>query len=171
LVPRKGHDILLQALALLADLEWTVSIVGGATDEDYSRSLRDLATKLGLNERVHFRGKLAPDALTACYVRASVFALATRYEGYGMVFAEAMVHGLPIVTCAAGAVPDTVPADAGMLVPADDVAAFAGALRRVLADAGHRNALASGSARHGQDLPSWDDTARIVSAVLKNVLS
>ena len=87
-----------------------------------------------------------------------------------MVFAEAMAHGLPIVTCAAGAVPDTVPADAGMLVPADDVGAFAGALRRVLSDEGHRNALASGSARHGQGLPSWDDTARIVSAVLQKIV-
>jgi glycosyltransferase involved in cell wall biosynthesis len=170
LVPRKGHDILLRAFASLTDLDWTASIVGRASDDAHGRYLRDLASRLGISARVRFKGVVAPDALAACYARASVFALATRYEGYGMVFAEAMVHGLPIVTCATGAVPDTVPADAGMLVPADDVGAFAGALRRVLSDEGYRNALASGSARHAQGLPSWDDTARIVSAVLQNVV-
>ncbi len=129
-----------------------------------------LPPSLGISARVRLKGVVAPDALAASYARASVFALATRYEGYGLVFAEAMVHGLPIVTCAAGTVPETVPADAGMLVPAEDAGAFAGALRRVLTDERHRNALASGSARHGRGLLSWDVTAPIVSAVLQKIV-
>jgi glycosyltransferase involved in cell wall biosynthesis len=169
LVPRKGHDVLLRALAPLIDLDWSVSIVGAAADPGHARDLADLSRSLGLSDRVSFAGLLSPAALSREFARAQVFALATRYEGYGMVFAEALVHGLPIVTCAAGAVPDTVPGAAGLLVPPDDVPALSAALRRVLSDPALRARLADASARHGAALPGWEDTARIVGDVLARV--
>jgi glycosyltransferase involved in cell wall biosynthesis len=105
--------------------------------------------------------------LETLYAEASVFALATRYEGYGIVFDEALAHGLPIVTCRTGAVPDTVPEAAGLLVPPEDAAAFAGALGALLSDATERARLAAASAAAGRALPGWDDTARAASAVLQ----
>ena len=56
LVPRKGHDILLRALASLIDLDWTASIVGRASDDAHGRYLRDLASSLGISARVRFKG-------------------------------------------------------------------------------------------------------------------
>lgn len=171
LTPRKGHDVLISALARIADLPWTSRIIGSKErDTATSAKLRDLAAHHRLEDRVTFAGEMKADALREVYSRADVFALASRYEGYGMVFSEALAHGLPIVACAAGAVTETVPADAGVLVPPDDADAFADALRQVLTDAALRARLADASWRHGQTLPRWSDTAAAVAGALSQAL-
>ncbi|MEM1352858.1 MAG: glycosyltransferase family 4 protein [Pseudomonadota bacterium] len=169
LVPRKGQDVLLDALASLSSLDWQARLVGRGVDPTYVDALHRQARRLGLSDRVTFVGEASADALSAEYAQATVFALPTRYEGYGMVFAEALVHGLPIVSCSAGAVPQTVPADAGILAPTDDATAIASALETVLTDGERRRALAAAAALHGRALPSWDDTALQVGAVLTAV--
>lgn len=166
LAPRKGHDVLLRALAKVTELDWEAVIVGRAHDATSGPRLHSLASELGLQDRVTFGGEMAPDELADLYQRASVFALATRYEGYGMVFAEALVHGLPIVSCHAGAVPDTVPSDAGTLVAPDDPQAFAIALGAMLRDPELRKARAAAAAKHGAALPDWEDTAASFGQVL-----
>ncbi|MEM9430826.1 MAG: glycosyltransferase family 4 protein, partial [Pseudomonadota bacterium] len=84
-------------------------------------------------------------------------------------FSEALAAGLPIVACRAGAVPETVPAEAGLLVDPDDLAAFAGALRTLLSDPEARAVRAAAAARFGAKLPSWTDTARIVAENLAHL--
>lgn len=169
LTPRKGHDILLRALSALTDLSWRAVIVGSARESAYSASLETLRDELSLSDRVTFRGAVDSHELSGLYAEASIFALATRYEGYGMVFAEAMAHGLPIVSCHTGAVPDTVAQGAGRLVPVDSVKEFAGALRHVLSDPGLADSLATASATAGARLPGWDHTADIVEKALERV--
>jgi glycosyltransferase involved in cell wall biosynthesis len=93
--------------------------------------------------------------------------LPSRYEGYGMVFTEAMARGLPIVACAAGAVPTTVPREAGLLVPPDDAAALAEALRRLLDDPAERRERGEAAIDHARALPSWNDTARRVAEAIQ----
>lgn len=166
---RKGHDVLLDALAAVTDLPWQAQIVGGLHDPAVGRALTAQQAKLGLAQRVTFRGQVSDAALTTLYRQARLFALATRYEGYGMVFGEALAHGLPIVTCATGAVPETVPPGTGLLVPVDDPAAFADALRRLLTDADLAERMAQASTLAGQGLPTWADTAAVMAAVLDRV--
>ena len=91
--PRKGHDVLLRALARLPDLAWTAVIVGPAYDPEHAAALSALCAELGLESRVRFAGSVSVAERDALYSRASVFALATRYEGYGLVFDEALAHG------------------------------------------------------------------------------
>ncbi|MCK0149457.1 glycosyltransferase family 4 protein [Marivita sp. S6314] len=167
--PRKGHDILLRALADIRHLEWQATVVGSAYDAAYSAELHRLVAALDLTERVTLTGQIGQDDLNALYSEASLFALATLYEGYGIVFNDALAWGLPIVSCRTGAVPETVPADAGLLVAPDDVPAFADALQRLLTQTDQRTSLADAAARHGADLPGWMDTARIASRVLNGL--
>ncbi len=169
LAPRKGHDVLLRALATIADRDWQAVIVGRDHDGQTGAALVAQAQALGLADRVRFAGELSSPALDTLYAQASVFALATRYEGYGMVFAEALVRGLPVVTCDTGAVPDTVPDGVGARVPVDDVTAFAAALAHLLDDPAHRAAMTVAAARHGATLPGWTDTAALFDAVLDRV--
>ncbi|MGI9406614.1 MAG: glycosyltransferase family 4 protein [Hyphomicrobiaceae bacterium] len=168
LTARKGHDTLLHALGAIRDLDWFATIVGSdVRDPAVAEQLIALRADLGLADRVQFVGER--QELGAFYAGATVFALATRHEGYGMVFSEAMVHGLPIVSCRVGAVPDTVPEGAGVLVPPDDPDVFAGALRRMLTDAPFRNRCTAASLAAGEELPTWKETARAFAGKLREV--
>lgn len=166
LTRRKGHDVLIAALERITDLPWTCRIVGSADlDRETAEKLQHQLAASSVSERVELAG--AVDDVRAQFARADIFALATRYEGYGMVFAEAMAHGLPIVGCRAGAVADVVPGNAGFLVDVDDPDAFAGALRRLLEDTDLRISMADAAAVEAAKLPSWHDTAARVSDFLK----
>lgn len=166
LTRRKGHDVLVRALKQVEALPWTARIIGSRTlDPVTAGKIADLITALGLEGRIQLVGEVE-DSRSQMH-QADIFALASRYEGYGMVFAEALSHGLPIVACAAGAVPEVVPEDAGYLVPVDDEAAFAAALRRLLSEPETRRAKADGAAHAGAQLPSWSDTTAILSQRLQ----
>lgn len=165
---RKGHDVLLSALKQAEDLPWTATIVGSKTlDPATSNAIADQVDRLELGQRVKLAGEV--DEPRTYFARADIFALASRYEGYGMVFAEALSHGLPIVACHAGAVPEVVPEEAGFLVPVDDVDAFSAALRRLLNDPEERSAKAEGARRAGATLPDWAETAKIISNALDKI--
>lgn len=167
LTHRKAPDVLIEALARITDVAWTSDLVGSLNrDAAVTANVRRLITQYGLEGRVTLRGELHSADLYAAYDTSDVFVLPSRHEGYGMVFAEAMARGLPIVACAAGAVSDTVPEDAGHLVPPDDIEALAQALRRTLSDEAHRRTLADRAWAHGQHLPTWQDTAAKVSEAL-----
>jgi glycosyltransferase involved in cell wall biosynthesis len=168
-MPRKGHDVLLRALARVADRPWQAVIAGSPLDADHADLLSRLVGDLDLSGRVRLAGRVAAEELARLYGEAHLFALATRYEGYGIVFDEAMAHGLPIVTCAVGAVPDTVAPGAGLLVPPDDPDAFSEALARILDEGQTHARMAAASAAAGADLPDWAATARRVDAVLNGV--
>lgn len=168
--PRKGHDVLINALSLIADLDWRAKIVGNPWEEGHFNALQAQIDAAGLAGRLHLAGRVSVEELERQYREAAIFALATRYEGYGLVFNEALVHGLPIVSCRTGAVPDTVPADAGLIVETDDPAAFAVALRLLLTDPIRRSAMASAARHRGQELRSWAETARIGGVALDAAL-
>ncbi|MEM8822101.1 MAG: glycosyltransferase family 4 protein [Pseudomonadota bacterium] len=168
LVERKGHDTLLDALARITDLDWQARIVGGPAHGPVAAALERQREALCLIDRVTLTGPLDDGAVAAAFTQATIFALASRYEGYGIVFGEAMQRGLPIVACQTGAVPDTVD-NAGDLVAPDDPDAFAAALRRLLSDADHYGTMAERSAERGRTLPTWAETATIVADAIQKV--
>jgi glycosyltransferase involved in cell wall biosynthesis len=166
LAERKGHDVLVAALARLTHLAWRAEIIGNTHDPQVEARLRQQISDLGLTSRVSLAGLVSDEAVVDKYRSASIFALATRYEGYGIVLGEAQIHGLPIVTCRVGAVPDTVPEGSGFLVPVDDIQAFAEGLKILLTEPSVRNRMAAQSARGGRRLLGWDNAASQVDTVL-----
>ena len=96
--PAKGHDVLVDALAGLADRPWTLVCVG-ALDRDpaFVAALRRRADRDGLADRVRLAGPLTGPALDAAYAAADLLVLASRAETYGMVVTEALARGLPVL--------------------------------------------------------------------------
>lgn len=168
LIPRKGHDILIAALKEVEHLPWRATIVGSQTLNPATATLlRRQVEALGLTSRISLAGEC--DDPRPLLAGADIFALASRFEGYGMVFAEALSQGLPIIACRTGAIPEVVPEEAGLLVPVDDVGAFAGALHSLLTDTTLRRAKAEGARRAGAQLPGWATTVDIISAALRGL--
>jgi glycosyltransferase involved in cell wall biosynthesis len=170
LTPRKGHDVLIAALARVRDLPWTC-VCAGSPDRDpaQANTVRRLVAEAGLADRVRLVGEREGDALEALYGGASLFVLASHHEGYGMALAEALARGLPVVSTTAGAIPFTVPADTGLLVPPGDAGAFASALRALLGPSGAeaRARLSAAARRHAATLPTWRDSARAFAAAVE----
>ena len=99
--------------------------------------------------------------------------LPTLHEGYGMVVAEALAHGLPVISTSTGAIAELVGDEAGIIVPPGDGEAFSRALSLVLdgADApALRERLARGARRVRETLPTWDDAASRMDEVLSRVV-
>lgn len=163
--PRKAHDVLIAALSRIADLDWRCTIAGSLerAPDTADAILRQVETE-GLSGRILFVGEITdPSRL---YRSADIFVLPSRYEGYGMVFAEALAQGLPIVATAVGAVPDVVPPSAGILVPVDDPDSLAAALRLLITEPDERVRLASGARAAARSLPGWRETALGVADAL-----
>ena len=158
--PRKGHDVLVRALAAIDDLAWRCDCVGSLRrDPDFVRDVRSDVRRRGMVERIRFLGELSADVLDEVYRTADLFVLPSHYEGYGMAFSEALVRGLPVVGTTGGAIPETVPDDAGILVEPGDAEALADALRVLLEDPGGRTRMGYAARRHGDELPGWDRQA------------
>jgi len=168
IVPRKGHDILVHALTSLRSQRCHLTCVGGQTrDPKWAARLKAQIRDEGLDDRITFVGDTGHSALDAYYDAADVFVLPTWYEGYGMVVAEALARGLPVVSTATGAIGDLVGSDAGLLVPPGDVAALAAALTSVVQDTALRARLAEGARRVRDRLPTWDDATELMEKTLE----
>jgi glycosyltransferase involved in cell wall biosynthesis len=166
-VPRKGHDIFVEALALCSALSWKALIVGDdCRDTRCTAELRRHIERLNLTSRIELTGAQSAAELESLYRRADVFALASRYEGFGMAYAEAIAHGLPVIGTTGGAIPEAVPKGTGILVPPDDAAAFSGALREVLSSPARRRDLAEGARTAAQRQVRWPETAAAIAARL-----
>jgi glycosyltransferase involved in cell wall biosynthesis len=169
-VPVKGYDLLAAAVATLDDMPWRWTIAGDRTRNLAAAARLDAdISALGLRDRVTVLGAVPPERIIELYLASDVFVLASRFEGYGMALAEAIAHGLPVVSTRAGAIPDTVPAGAGLLVPPDDVAALARALRRLISNRGERQRLAVNARAAAGQLPTWRDSARLFAGAIGTV--
>jgi glycosyltransferase involved in cell wall biosynthesis len=173
--PHKGHDILFEALATLADLRWCCTCVGTLDrDPGYVDSLRSRARRDRIGDRVHFTGPRSRADLRVAYAAADVLVLASHSETYGMVVTEALACGLPVIATSAGGLPEALGRCfdghlPGLLVPAGDSAALAAALRRWLGSTVLRQGLRNAARERRATLPDWSATSLQISRVLGEV--
>ncbi|HEX5210716.1 MAG TPA: glycosyltransferase family 4 protein [Pseudolabrys sp.] len=170
-VPRKGFDMLIAALATLTELSWHLTIAGDRTrDADCAAQLEADIARSGLSERVAMLGAVSQERLSGLYAGADIFALPSRFEGYGMAFSEAIGRGLPVIGTTTAAIQETIPPGTCVLVAPDDPAALAAALRHLIESADDRRRMAATARAVAQALPRWEDSAKLIADVLERVL-
>jgi glycosyltransferase involved in cell wall biosynthesis len=173
--PHKGHDVLLAALAKVADLPWRCTCVGSLhRDPAFVDGLRRQAHGDGIDDRLRFAGPRTGADLDLAYASADLLVLASHAETYGMVVVEALAHGLPIVATEVGGLPEAMGRAAdgrrpGLLVPPGDAGAFAAALRDWLSDGELRRGLRRAAHDRRAALTGWPTTADRVADVLAEV--
>ncbi|WP_077000695.1 glycosyltransferase family 4 protein [Variovorax sp. KK3] len=165
--PRKGHLLLAEALAGLKDRPWVLHCAGSLTmDEACAAALVQAIDRHGLQQRVVLHGEQDEAGLRALYATADAFVLPSFHEGYGMALAEALAHGLPVISTRAGAIPDTVPADAGMLVAPGSLDELRAALQQLMDDGKWRARLSAGARVARMNLPTWATRSARFAAAL-----
>jgi len=170
LIPRKGHEMLLRALAAIPERNWTLTCVGSADRHaETAAVVKELIRAGGLEGRVRLAGELEGDALASAYDAADVFVLPTLFEGYGMAVAEAVARGLPVIATNTGAIPDLLAGDAGLLLQPGDRDQLASALSRMLRDEELRRTVAANARRARARLTTWDGAARAFADVIDRV--
>ena len=168
--PRKGHESLIAALAPLAGERWQLRCAGSLERApETAEHIRSAIADAALGAQIELLGEIDDDALAGCFAWANAFVLASRHEGYGMALAEAIAHGLPVITTAGGAAADTVGADASLLVAPGDNAALTRALQRLLHDRALRMQLATAARRRARQLPDWHTASATMDKVLSRM--
>jgi teichuronic acid biosynthesis glycosyltransferase TuaC len=168
LIERKGHHRVLEAVAGLRSRAvdaWLLVAGGTGREGDYSDTLRKMAAKLGLEDRVWFLGHVTPEALAEVMSAADLFCLASTREGWPNVVHEAMACGTPVVATDVGAIPDLIPSPRyGMVVPAGNQQALEIALETALCREWDREAI-----RRWAHARSWEQVADDVLQLLDSV--
>lgn len=171
-IPGKGHDVLLDALATLRGLRWRCLCVGSLErDPIFVEHLGRRVTAGRMGSQVRFSGPQAGAELTDSYSTADVLVLPSRAESYGMVVTEALARGLPVVAADVGGVREALGHGAdgvrpGLLVPPGDAAALGDALRAWLEDAALRRRLRRAARERRKSLADWSTTTSVVANVL-----
>jgi glycosyltransferase involved in cell wall biosynthesis len=171
-IPRKGHDLLVEALTSTADLPWSCLCVGPLSrDTGYVRRVRHLVEERGLGDRVRLDGPRTGAALDAAYATADLMVLPSRAETFGMVVAESLARAVPVLATAVDGLPETLGRAPdgdlpGMLVPPDEVSALARALRLWLTDEALRTRLRRAALHRRDVLGRWDEASGRIATVL-----
>jgi len=157
----KGHLFLLSVLEGLADLSWTWVIIGDVSSEpsvyrEFRRRLRESTLK----DRVSVRGVLEPVETRLAFSSSDLFVCASIMESYGMVFAESLAAGVPVVGNRVGGVPEAVEDGVtGLLCPPGDTARWRETLRRLISDPELRTRLSQAAAQRRDAPITWAQTA------------
>jgi glycosyltransferase involved in cell wall biosynthesis len=168
----KGQDLLVEALADLADRDWHC-VLAGSLDRhpDFVEHLQTRITRLGYDHRVRLSGVLTGAALSHAYATADLLVAPSRSETYGMTVTEALAHGVPVIAADVGGLPEALGSTAdgsrpGQLIPPDDPAALAAALADWLGDERHRHRLRAAARQRRSNLHGWEQTTQEIANAL-----
>lgn len=162
ITPRKGQDVLVEALASVADLPWTCACVGPLTrSPGFTEAVRTRIDHHGLTDRITLTGPRAD--MGPVYAEADLLVLPSRAETFGMVITEALAHGVPVLATTVGGIPNALGDAPALLVPPNDTPALADALRRWLTEPALRTHLRTAHA----PTRSWTDCARELAEALR----
>ncbi len=168
LTPRKGQDVLLNALSRLAPGGWRCRLSGSAErNRAFAARITAQIKNVRLGDRVELPGERNEAELADDYAWATVCVLPSHYEGYGMVVTEALARGLPVISTSGGALADTLPDGAGLQVAPGDAEQLQAAIARWMSEPSLRRDLTAAAVRVRAHLPSWADSGRLFALALE----
>ncbi len=173
ITPTKGQDVLVEALAGVADLPLTCDLVGPVgRDPAHAALVRDAVACHDLSRRVRVTGPQMGMALSSAYDAADLLVVPSRAETYGMVVTEALARGIPVLASDVGGLPATLGHDQegnvpGLVVPPGDAAALGAALLRWWEQPQLRNGLRQCARARREMLDGWEVTSRCVAKAVE----
>lgn len=170
-IERKGHRFLIEALAGLKAFQWRLDCMGStAFDEALFETLQNMLVAHNLEDRIVFHGAVCEETIEAAYQKADVFVLPSLYEGYGMVYAEAIVRGIPVIGTTAGAIAQTVPDGCGILVEPENTEALGEALETMISNSELRQKFRAQTLLAEASFPTWESAASRFYEILEETL-
>jgi glycosyltransferase involved in cell wall biosynthesis len=163
---RKGLHTLLSALAHVRG-EWQLHIVGDTRVEPrYAARMHALAAPFA--DKVRWHERLSDDALKVQFAMCDALVVPSQYEGFGIVYLEAMSFGVPVIATDAGAAREIVRDDVdGFIVPAEQPLTLASAIQKLF-DVGRRAALSHNARARFDDFPTWAQSAAHIREFLQH---
>ena len=170
--PRKGIPTLIRGLSRLdGAIDWRLRVVGDVdAAPGHVASLRALADRRGVADRVTFAGRVDDDALREELRSAHVLAVPSHYEPFGIVYLEGMAFGLPAIASANGGASDFVGEHNGALVPPGDPGAIADAIEPLARDRGRLRRRSEAARDTFREHPTWEETCGRVRRYLRRVV-
>ena len=167
-IPRKGLDILLRALAALPGAAWQLTVVGSLEAEPvYARRVCRLISRLGLSSRLRLTGVLHGPDLAAVLRHSHILAVPSSLEGLALVYLEGMSFGLVPLAAAQGAAGEVItPGRDGFLIPPGDVTALSQALEALLTDPERLLAMSLAARERISRHPTWEETGAAIREFL-----
>ena len=161
IIPRKGLDVLVDALDKIQHLEWEC-ICAGDLDRspDYVSKLLNSVAEKHLSNRILFTGECSNSTIAKLYDLSTIFVLPSLYEGYGMALTEAAVRGLPVISTTGGAIPHTLKGTPAFLVPPGNSTCLADAIETALNNRPDSDLRLIKSQEAQSRFPTWKQTAR-----------
>lgn len=169
LIPRKGLHVLLRSLSEIKTCDCRLEVVGRQdADPAYAGQMRRLATRLGMDDRIEFRGGLSKAELSAAYKRSHVLAVPSSYEGFGIVYLEGMSFGLPAIATTSGAAREIITHGVdGFLALPTDVQAVGAFLSELCRDRQRLAKMGMAARQRFLRHPTWQQTGQKIHRFLK----
>ncbi len=176
MIPRKGVHVLLSALGLLRKNRPDVpacrlGIAGNeAADPGYSRRLKRAVRRLNLTARVAWLGAVPDQDLPALFQAHDVLVVPSQCEGYGIVYAEAMRCGLPVVAGSYGGAAEIItPEENGYLLDWEDAAGLSALLARLATDPALLASMKKAARKRAAELAGWDESMAGAADFLESI--
>ena len=171
-IPRKWLHTLVLALSRLSHESWQLTVAGSlSADVRYVRRIGRLIAGNGLEERVKLLDTVPPEQLPGLLESHHCLAVPSFYEGFGIVYLEAMAFGEPVVASTAGAVPEVVDdGREGFLVPPGDVGALTEAIGRLIRDRNLLFKMSLAAWKRSLGHPTWAESAARVEEFLQEAI-
>jgi glycosyltransferase involved in cell wall biosynthesis len=167
--PHKGQDLLVRALGNLTDIDdWTCTIVGSLdAAPEFVSELKHTIRRTHLTTRTRFTGILTGGLLENAYSQADLVVVPSRDESYGMVVAEALARGIPVLSTRVGGIPEALSsATAGIMIPPEDPWALEVVLRQWWASSERRTGLKAAALRAREAARPWSATIAVIASTL-----